>query len=159
MRSTPDICDDHPNNIRILAPIFKSYGTQLHFGGQVITVQCFEDNSLIKALSAQQGNSRILVVDGGGSLKKALMGDVIAAAFIQNGWAGIVINGCVRDVEILNTLPFGIRALNSIPLRPAKKGQGSQGDTVVVAGVNINTGDYMVVDDTGIVVSDQPIHL
>ena len=159
MRSTSDICDEFPNDIRILSPIFKSYGKRSHFGGQVITVQCFEDNSQIKALSAEQGNSRIVVVDGGGSLNKALMGDLIAAAFIQNGWAGIVINGCVRDVEILNTLPFGIRALNSIPLKTERKGQGSQGDPVVLAGVTINTGDYMVVDDTGIVVSDRPIHL
>ena len=159
MRTTPDICDDFPNDIRILAPIFKSYGAISHFGGQVITVKCYEDNSFIKSLSAEQGNRRILVVDGGGSLKKALLGDLIAADFVSHGWAGVVIHGCVRDVEILKTLPLGIRAVNSIPLKTARKGQGEQGIPLCIAGVTVNTGDYMVADDTGIVVSDRPIHL
>ncbi len=155
--STPDLCDQFPGRIRIMTPLYRDYGKSRRFSGRVTTVRCFEDNSIIKALSKTQGQGGVVVVDGGGSLKKALLGDLIAADFVANGWSGIVIDGCVRDVDILATLPLGIRARNSIPLKTERRGQGEQDIAIEIAGIRVNSGDYLVADETGIVVSDQPL--
>lgn len=155
--STPDLCDQFPEHFRIMAPLYQDYGKNSRFSGRVTTVKCFEDNSIIKALSNTQGYGGVVVVDGGGSLKKALLGDVIAADFVANGWAGIVIDGCVRDVDILKTLPFGIRARNSIPLKTERRGQGIQDQDIEIAGITVRSGDYLVADETGIIVSATPL--
>jgi len=151
---TPDLCDEYPEQVRVMEPLFRTYGRKRQFYGQVVTVKCFEDNSLVKEFSAQPGEGRVLVVDGGGSLRRALLGDLIAEAMVNNGWSGIVINGCVRDVEALNELALGIRALNSIPVKTEKRGLGDADIAVRFAGVDIEPGQWLYADETGIIVSD-----
>lgn len=151
--STPDLCDAHPDKVRVLEPLFRSYGAKPRFGGQVVTVKCFEDNSLVKDFSTREGSGKVLVVDGGGSLRRALLGDMIGEVMVKNGWEGIVINGCVRDVEALNKLDLGIRALNSIPVKTDKRGLGDANVAVRFAGVDIAPGDWLYTDTTGIIVS------
>jgi regulator of ribonuclease activity A len=122
--SLPDICDDYPEDISVLEPLFTNYGKQGRFSGEIVTIKCFEDNSLVRDLVNNEGNGKVIVVDGGGSLRRALLGDLLAAKAVENGWAGLVINGCVRDVEILGTMDLGIRALNCHPLKTEKRGEG-----------------------------------
>ena len=152
--STPDLCDEFHSQLQVLEPLFQSFGGQSRFAGPIQTVKCFEDNSLVKDLANQDNPGGILVVDGGGSLRRALLGDLIAQAFVDQKWAGILINGCVRDVEILKTLPFGVKALNSIPVKTEKRGLGDLNVPVRFAGVDFKPGQWLYSDETGIVVSD-----
>jgi regulator of ribonuclease activity A len=157
--STPDLCDAYPDQVRVLEPIFRCYGTKLRFGGQVVTVKCFEDNSLVKEFALQDGTGKVVLVDGGGSLRRALLGDQIAQAMADNGWEGIVIDGCVRDVEALNAIDLGIRALNSIPVKTDKRGLGDANVAVRLAGVDIHPGQWLYADETGIIASDRELAL
>lgn len=158
--ATCDLCDAHKNDtdgaFRVLPPVFHDYGGRPKFSGPVSTVKCFEDNSLVKAAVDSPGQGRVLVVDGGGSLHAALMGDAIASLAVENGWEGIVIHGAVRDVAALRPLEIGIKAMGSNPRRSAKSGQG-EGDTPVrFGGVTFTPGDYLAADDDGIVVVPVP---
>ena len=152
--STPDLCDAHPDKVTVLEPVFRIYGAKHCFGGQVVTVRCFEDNSRVKEFAAHDGSGKVLVVDGGGSMRRALLGDQIAQAMVDNGWEGIVISGCVRDVEALNTIDLGIRALNSIPVKTDKRGLGDANVAVRLAGIDLHPGQWLYADESGIIVSD-----
>lgn len=152
--TTPDLCDEFTQAIRVLAPLFNSYGGCKSFSGEVVTVKCFEDNSQVKALASTAGAGKIMVVDGGGSLRRALLGDIIAKNAVDNGWAGFVINGCIRDVDILATLPLGVKALNAIPMKTEKRGLGDVGCAVEFAGVVISPGQFLYSDNNGILISD-----
>lgn len=156
-KSTCDLCDDYSDDLQILEPLYQNYGQKQAFYGEVVTVKCFEDNSMVKQLSTEPGNSRVLVVDGRGSLRHALLGDLIAAKFVENGWSGLLIHGCVRDVEILKTMQLGVKALNSIPIKSVRKGMGETGVPIRIAGANIKTGDWIYADETGIIVSDKQL--
>ncbi|MDR2565596.1 MAG: ribonuclease E activity regulator RraA [Bifidobacteriaceae bacterium] len=149
--STPDLADQFPDAVHALAGAFFSFGGREAFGGPAQTVKCFEDNSKVKELAGTPGEGRVLVVDGGGSLRRALLGDLIAADAARNGWAGFVIAGAVRDVEVLRTLDLGVKALGSIPLKTDKRGLGDIGVPVEVGGVVIKPGDQVFADATGIV--------
>jgi regulator of ribonuclease activity A len=151
-QSTPDLCDQFPDIIHVLAPGFASFGGREAFGGPACTVRCFEDNSRVKELAATPGQGRVMVVDGGGSLRRALLGDAIAAEAAKNGWAGFVIGGAVRDVEILRTLDIGVKALGSVPLKTDRRGLGDVGLPAHVGGVTICPGENVFADATGIVV-------
>jgi regulator of ribonuclease activity A len=107
--TTPDLCDDHPDEVRVLAPVFRTFGGREAFFGRAVTVRCADDNSRVKDLVATPGEGRVIVVDNGGSTARALLGDQTAQAAADNGWAGIVIDGLVRDVEILRTIDLGSR--------------------------------------------------
>ncbi|MGD9651079.1 MAG: ribonuclease E activity regulator RraA [Candidatus Dadabacteria bacterium] len=155
--STPDLCDKYPGLVRIAEPVFKSYGGRAAFSGAIVTVKCFEDNSFVKELAGKDGAGKVLVVDGGGSLKKALLGDLIAASAAQNGWAGIVIYGAIRDVEEIGRTDLGVLALASIPLKTERKGAGETGIPVTFAGVTFNPGEYLYADGTGLIVSPEPL--
>ncbi|MDR1441133.1 MAG: ribonuclease E activity regulator RraA [Bifidobacteriaceae bacterium] len=150
--STPDLADQHPDTVQVLNAGFISFGGREAFGGPAQTVRCFEDNSKVKELASTPGEGRVLVVDGGSSLRQALLGDMIAADAARNGWAGFVIEGAVRDVEVLRTLDLGVKALGSIPLKTEKRGLGDVGLPVRVGGAVINPGDRIFADATGIVV-------
>lgn len=156
-KSTSDLCDHYSDDLQILEPLYQNYGQKQEFEGQVVTVKCFEDNSMVKQLSTESGHGKVLVVDGGGSLRHALLGDLIAAKFVENGWSGLVIHGCVRDVEILKTMDLGVRALNSIPIKSVRKGLGETGVPIRIAGANINSGDWIYADETGIIVSEKQL--
>lgn len=159
---TCDLCDSHKNDntgqFRVLPPVFKTYGGKAHFAGPVATIKCFEDNTLVKAALDTPGHGRVLVVDGGASLRRALVGGNLAAAAARNGWAGIVVDGCVRDVAELNACNVGIRALGLMPLPTEKKNQGEQGIAVMIQGVMVRPGDWVYADDDGVVVSAKPLH-
>jgi len=151
--SVPDICDDFPENISVLDPLFDDYGQKQKFCGEIITIKCFEDNSLVKDAVATEGRGRVIVVDGGGSLRRALLGDLLAAKAAENGWQGLLINGCVRDVEILETIDLGVKALNCHPVKTDKKGVGKLNVAVSFAGVCFKPGHYLYADKNGIVVA------
>jgi regulator of ribonuclease activity A len=151
--SIPDLCDDFPNELQVLEPLFSDYGDKEKFSGEVVTIKCFEDNSLVKKTLGTDGTGKVMVVDGGGSLRRALLGDMLAAMAVDNGWQGLVINGCVRDVEILKTIKLGVRALNCYPVRSEKRNEGQLNAPVAFAGANIEPGQYLYADENGIVVA------
>jgi len=155
--ATCDLCDAHKNDssgsFRVLPPVFRDFGAVRRFSGAVVTVKCHEDNSLVKAMVDSAGLDRVLVVDGGGSLRRALLGGNLGAAAAKNGWAGGVIDGCVRDVAELATQAVGIRALASMPLPTEKRNQGQQDLAVQIQGVWVRPGDWLYADEDGMVVS------
>ena len=155
--SVPDLCDEYPDEVQVVDPLFRDYGKKLCFSGLIETVKCFEDNSLVKKAVERNGQGRVLVVDGGASLRHSLLGDMLAAKAVKNGWQGIVINGCVRDVEILSELDLGVKALNTIPLKTEKRGEGQNNIAVRFAGVSFKPGDYLYADLNGIVVATGPL--
>ena len=154
--STCDLCDAHKGDAGtsffVLPPVFHDYGGVPAFAGAVATVKCFEDNSLVKAALDEPGRGRVLVVDGGSSLRRALVGGNIAAAAARNGWAGIVVGGAVRDAAELEAARVGIRALALIPIPTEKRQQGERDVAVEVRGVWIRPGDRLYADRDGIVV-------
>lgn len=153
---TCDLCDAHKNDsdgaFRVLPPVFRDFGGKAAFSGSVSTVKCFEDNSLVRTAVESAGEGRVLVVDGGASLRRALVGGNLAAAAARNGWAGIVIDGCVRDVAELAACAVGIRALACMPLPTEKRGAGERDVPVQIQGVWVRPGDRLVADADGIVV-------
>ncbi|MHB1201043.1 MAG: ribonuclease E activity regulator RraA [Polaromonas sp.] len=162
--ATCDLCDAHKNDrpgaLRVLPPVFRDYGGVQKFSGPVVTVKCFEDNSLVKAAVDSSGSidtpkgpvAAVLVIDGGGSLRRALLGGNLGAAAAQNGWAGVLINGCVRDVAELARFPVGIRALAAMPWPTEKRNEGQNGVAVQIQGVWIYPGDWLYADEDGVVV-------
>jgi len=159
--ATCDLCDAHKSEtsgaFRVMPPVFRNFGAVLRFCGPVVTVKCFEDNSLVKAALDSPGEGRVLVIDGGGSLRRALVGGNLGAAAARNGWAGVVIDGCVRDVAELATINAGFRALASIPLPTEKRNEGQRDVAVQIQGVWLRPGDWLYADEDGIVVSDRAL--
>lgn len=162
--STCDLCDAQRHNssgsFRVLPPVFRDFGGRRKFAGPVVTLQCFEDNSLVKA--AVEGSAwvespvgrvpAVLVVDGGASLRRALLGGNLGGAAARQGWAGVVIDGCVRDVAELAALDLGIRALAAMPLPTDKRGHGQRDVPVQIQGVRVYPGDWLYADEDGMVV-------
>jgi regulator of ribonuclease activity A len=157
--STADLYDAYGANIQVLSPIFKEYGAIKQFCGEIITLKLFEDNTLVRQTLSLSGKGKVLVVDGGGSLRCALLGDNIAQLAVDNQWNGIVIYGCVRDVKILTTLPIGIKAINNIPIKSVKRNEGQSGINLNFANATIKEGDYLYADEDGIIISDTPLSL
>ena len=153
MLSTPDLCDQFPDDVLVLDPLFNDYGGKSSFYGQVITIKCFEDNSVVKALLDEPGLGRVIVMDGGGSLRRSILGDMLAANAVKNGWSGLVINGCIRDCDEIAPLDLGVKALNTHPMKTDKRGIGDKNVPVTFAGQTINSGDWIYADRNGIVVS------
>nr|WP_326529808.1 ribonuclease E activity regulator RraA [Rhodoferax sp.] len=167
--ATCDLCDVHKGDVtgefRVLAPVFRDFGGIKKFAGPVETVKCFEDNTLVKAavdssgvLDTPQGRfAKVLVVDGGGSLRRALLGGNLGAAAARNGWAGVVIDGCVRDTAELAGHAVGIRALAAMPLPTEKRNEGQANVAVQVQGVWVRPGDWLYADEDGIVVASKAL--
>lgn len=153
----PDLCDLYAEHLQIADPIFKSYGKRTHFHGEVVTVSCFEDNSRVRELVATNGKGKVMVVDGGGSTRRALLGDMLAEKAAENGWEGIVINGAIRDVAAQSQVNLGIHALNAQPMPTEKRGLGDVGKTLKFAGIIIEPGDHIYCDLNGIAVAKQPL--
>jgi regulator of ribonuclease activity A len=155
--ATCDLCDAHKGDasgaFRVLPPVWRHFGARRRFAGPVTTVKCFEDNSMVKAAVESAGEGRVLVVDGGGSLRRALLGGNLAAAAARNGWAGVVIDGCVRDVAELAASEVGICALAPVPMPTERRGEGQRDVVVQVQGVWVRPGDWLCADEDGIVVS------
>ncbi|WP_438951944.1 ribonuclease E activity regulator RraA [Porticoccus sp.] len=155
--TTPDLCDEYPELVRVMEPMMASFGGRDVFGGEVVTVNCHEDNSLIKENASQPGHGKVMVVDGGGSLRRALLGDMIAENAVKNGWEGFIIYGCVRDVDALAGLDIGVHALASIPLKTEKRGIGDLNVSLTFAGITFHPGEYVYADNNGIIVSTSPL--
>ena len=155
--SVPDICDDFPEDISVLEPLFSDFGNRQRFSGEIVTIKCFEDNSLLRDLVCTKGNGKVIIVDGGASLRHALLGNLLAAKAVDNNWARLVINGCVRDVEILETMDLGIRALNCHPLKTEKRGEGQLKVAVSFAGVRFTPGAFLYADANGMVLAPRDL--
>ncbi|SDU02662.1 ribonuclease E activity regulator RraA [Halopseudomonas salegens] len=149
---TPDLCDKYPD-VAVVEPMFSNFGGHDSFGGQIVTIKCFEDNSIVKEQVDQDGRGKVMVVDGGGSLRRAMLGDMLAEKAAKNGWEGIIIYGCVRDVDVLIQTPLGIQALASHPMKTDKRGVGDLNVPVTFAGVTFRPGEYVYADNNGIIVS------
>lgn len=150
---TPDICDDHPE-VQVVEPGFRNFGGVDAFGGEVVTVKCFEDNSVVKEQVGKPGNGCVMVVDGGGSKRAALLGDMLAEKAAANGWAGLIIYGCIRDVDVIGRTELGVQALGTHPRKTEKKGIGDLNVPVTFGGVTFRPGQYVYADNNGIVVSE-----
>lgn len=149
----PDLCDEHGEVVRVAEPLFRNFGARKAFGGPIRTVKCFEDNSLVAERVREPGDGAVLVVDGGGSSRCALVGDNLAQAASDNGWAGILVYGFVRDVDELATIDVGIQAMGSNPLRSIKRNQGLRDVVVDFAGVRFVPDQFVYCDNNGVVVS------
>lgn len=160
---TCDLLDDNEDkDLQVVSPsidgkFFRSFGARKTFGGQVVTVKCYEDNSRVKELLATDGTGKVLVVDGGASMRCALMGDMIAESAVKNHWNGVIIYGCVRDVDAIATLDLGVQALACIPQKSTRKGVGETGLTLAFGGVTIAQDDYIYADNNGIVVAKEAL--
>jgi regulator of ribonuclease activity A len=150
---TPDLCDEHPEIVRVAAPIFRGFGGTSSFGGEIDTIKCFEDNSLVARKVDEPGEGGVLVVDGGGSLRCGLLGDNLAAKAAANGWSGVVVYGCVRDVEALARIDLGIQALAAHPVKSLKREVGEYDRVVEFAGISFIPGHYLYADANGLLVS------
>ncbi len=158
--STCDLCDAHKSDssgaFRVLPPVYQAFGARRGFSGPVSTVQCLDDNSSVKLAVESPGQGRVLVVDGGASLRRALVGGKLAAAAARNGWAGLVIDGCVRDRAELDATPIGIRALALMPLPTDRRQPGRVDLPVCIQGVWVRPGEWLVADEDGMVVMASP---
>lgn len=150
---TADLYDDHGEALGVVAPGFSNFGGRAAFFGPVRTVKCFEDNSRVKALANSPGAGAVMVVDAGGSMRCALVGDLVAAAAAENGWAGIVMYGCVRDSGDLAGIDLGIKALGTNPRKSTRRDEGQVDIPVEIGGVAFQPGDWVYSDVDGIVVS------
>lgn len=155
--STPDLCDEYSGRIQVLEPLFRDFGGKRKFQGEIVTVKCHEDNSLVKTTLAGEGQGKVLVVDGGASLRCALLGDLLGAMAIDNDWQGVLVNGCVRDVEILKGMQLGVRALAAHPLKSEKRGEGELNVIVRFAGVSFEPGQYLYADENGMIVAGEKL--
>ncbi len=154
---TPDLCDAFPDLVQAVDPIFKNYGGRQSFGGEIITVKCFEDNSKVKELVATDGTGKVMVVDAGGSMRRACLGDMLAEKAVQNGWQGIVIYGCIRDVDIIAKTLLGVQALGAHPIKTDKRGIGDINIPVTFGGVTFIPGNFIYADNNGVIVSPRKL--
>ena len=152
--STPDLSDQFDKQINIVKPLFTHYGGLKQGFGQITTIACFEDNSLVAEQVKLPGHGGVLVIDGQASLRCSLLGDQLVAAAIDNGWSAILINGCLRDVEIISPMSLMVMALASIPRKTVKTGKGSLNVPLSFAGVTFYPGHYLFADETGIIVAE-----
>jgi regulator of ribonuclease activity A len=156
--ATTDLCDEFGAEVRVAEPLFRDWGGALSFAGPIETLRVFEDNALVRAALETPGRGRVLVVDGGGSLRRALVGGNLAALAHRNGWSGIVVHGCIRDAAEVAGTPLGVKALNTVPRKSATAGAGERGVPVTFAGVTFVPGAHLYADRDGIVVSDRDLH-
>jgi len=150
---TADLCDDYPDGLQICEPGFSSFGGRARFRGRISTIKCFEDNSLVREAVAEPGEGRVLVVDAGGSRRCAMLGDLLAAKAVENGWSGVLMYGLIRDSADIAGMDLGVMALGTIPLKSVKKGVGERDVPVRFAGVVFRPGEYLYADEDGIVCS------
>ena len=156
--ATADLYDEHAEGLEVCGTPLRRYGALAAFHGKISTVRCFEDNVLVRRMLSGEGAGRVLVVDGGGSLGAALVGDVVAGLALENGWAGVLLNGAVRDVAALGKLGIGIMALGSVPRKSAKAGAGETNVPVAFGGARFVPGGWVYADEDGVVVADRRLH-
>lgn len=154
MIPTPDLCDRFGDRVAVAEPVFRDFGGRTAFAGAIETVRVFEDNALVRRILEGEGKGRVLVVDGGGSRRCALIGGRLATLASANGWVGLVVHGCVRDVGEIADAPLGVKALAASPRPPAKTGAGEQGIPVAFAGITFTPGHRIWADADGLVTGE-----
>jgi len=156
---TADLYDEYGDDLKVASSIFRDYGGKKIFHGSISTVKAFEDNSLVRTALEESGNGRVLIIDGGESLRCAMVGDMLAKLGMENGWSGIIVFGCIRDAEVISTINIGIKALNTNPRKSLKQGLGERDVPILFAGVTFNVGEYVYADTDGVIVSKKKINL
>ncbi|KAF0809214.1 ribonuclease activity regulator protein RraA [Alcanivorax sp. S71-1-4] len=155
---TCDLCDDHAEDVAVVTGLsWRSFGGRSAFGGQIDTVKCFEDNSRVKEQLATPGKGKVLLVDGGGSLRNALIGDMIAENAVENGWEGVIIYGACRDVDALAQLDIGVITLGCVPIKSVRRGEGQLNIPVSFGGVTFQPGQWVYADNNGVIVADKAL--
>ncbi|NUY55305.1 ribonuclease E activity regulator RraA [Salinivibrio sp. MA351] len=157
--NTSELCDMYLDQVDVVEPMFSSYGGRSSFGGQITTVKCFEDTGLIREMAEQDGEQRIMLIDGGGSLRRALIDGEIAQLAADNDWAGMIVYGCVRDVDTIDEIDIGIQALASIPVGADEQGTGETDVPVNFGGVTFLPDDHVYADTTGVILSPDPLSI
>ena len=155
--ATADLYDEHSDKVAVALPMFKDYGKKRKFSGPIMTLKVYEDNSLVRTTLESPGQGRVLVVDGGGSLRCALVGDMLAALGIKNGWQGIIVYGCIRDSVEISNMDIGVKALDTNPRKSVKKGEGDEGVVLEFAGVHFSPGAYVYADEDGILLANETL--
>lgn len=150
---TADLCDAHDKAVRVVAPMFNNYGGKPAFCGPITTLKLFEDNALVRSTLETAGNGRVLVIDGGGSMRCAMVGDQLGVLAVKNGWAGIIVYGCIRDSKAMGGMDVGVFALGTHPRKTVKKGVGDADVPVTFGGVTFTPGEYLYADEDGVIVS------
>lgn len=156
---TADLCDDHFDNgyVQVCEPIFGDFGGNLRFHGEIHTIACFEDNSMVREAVAMDGKGKVLVVDAGASTRCAMLGDMLAEKAVKNGWAGVIMYGLIRDSADIAEMGLGVKAMGTLPLKSVKRGDGRHNDVVTFAGATFKPGDYVYADEDGIIVSSEKL--
>ena len=155
---TADLCDAHGDKVRVVEPMFNSFGGRAAFFGRIATLKLFEDNSLVRQALGSPGEGRVLVIDGGGSLRRALVGDQLAALGVKNGWAGLVVYGCIRDSRALGEMDIGVYAIDTHPMKTVKKNVGEADIPVSFGGVTFVPREWLYADEDGVIVSAEALH-
>jgi regulator of ribonuclease activity A len=161
--ATADLCDRHEDQLRsgtlrVVAPMFRSYGGRPNFHGPITTLKLFEDNSFVRKALEQPGNGRVLVIDGGGSLRRALVGDQLAALGVKNGWSGILVYGCIRDSAAIGAMDIGVFALATHPQKTDKKNVGEVDGSIAFGGATFRPGEWLYADGDGVLVAAAPLN-
>ncbi len=152
-----DLCDAYPARVRVAEPLFRDFGGRAAFSGPISTLQTLDDNALVRAALEEPGQGRVLVVDGGGSLRAALVGGNLGLLAAKNGWDGILVFGCVRDTAELAAVELGVKALAAHPKKSGKQGTGARDVPVTFAGVTFRPGEWLAADGDGVIVADGPL--
>ncbi len=160
--ATADLCDSHEamirnGELRIVAPMFRSFGGRGTFSGRIATLKLFEDNSFVRTALEQPGDGRVLLIDGGGSLRRAVVGDQLAMLAVKNGWSGIVAYGCIRDSAAIAGMDLGVLALTTHPQKTDKRNVGEAGIAVTFGGVTFKPGEWLYADPDGVLVATNPL--
>lgn len=151
--ATADLYDEHGDDLQVALPLFNDYGGAKKFSGMIATVKCHEDNTFVRAALEEDGQGKVLVVDGGESMRCALVGDMLAQLGVNNGWQGIIVSGCIRDSVVISGIDIGVKAMATNPRKSLKKDRGDRDIEVEFANVCFKPGAYVYADEDGIVVS------
>lgn len=154
---TADLWDEHAAELTLLNLDLKHFGRKDNFAGKVETLKVYEDNSFVRQVLSENGSGKVLVIDGGGSTRCALVGDNIAKLAMQNHWEGVIVYGCIRDAKVINTLEVGIKAIGTCPVKSIKRNVGLVGEELIISGIKINTTQYIYADMDGVLVSDKKL--
>lgn len=154
---TDEFCGDNCEEVQVAGMEFKSYGGKPRFYGEIVTLKLFEDNQLVREQVNSDGVGKVLVIDGGASMQRALLGDMLATKAVENGWAGIIINGCIRDSVEMSNMQLGVMALGTHPLKTVKAGVGKTNISVHFTDLNFEPADFIYIDEDGIIISEKPL--
>ncbi len=154
---TDEFCNNNCDDVQAAGMTFNSYGGKPRFYGEIVTLKVFEDNQLLRDQVYSDGTGKVLVVDGGASMRRALMGDMLAATAVENGWSGVIINGCIRDSLDMATMQLGVLALGTHPLKTVKAGVGQTNVSIQFSGLTFEPANFIYSDEDGIIISEKPL--